>query len=195
MIQTNTRTQQKGFTLIELLIVIGILAILTAAVVIILNPGELLKQARDSQRFSDLDALKNTIALYLTDSQPFSPSVASGTCYVSAASLATTACSATRSTTAVAVVNATVLRGVTGPGSGWLPLPFTNITSGSPLQNLPVDPINNATYFYSAVFDTTNLTFELDATLESTKYGPKAATDGGNSSTTYEVGSAPGLAL
>ena len=192
MIQTSTRTEQKGFTLIELLIVIGILAILTAAVVIILNPGELLKQARDSQRFSDLDALKNTIALYLTDSQPLGAGQANGTniivgdCYMSVAG---GTCAATSKTS----TSVSLTRAVNG--TGWIPINFTAISSGSPLQNLPVDPINNTTYFYSAMFDTTNLTFELDATLESTKYGPKAQTDGGNSTSTYEVGSAPGLAL
>ncbi|MFA7202022.1 MAG: type II secretion system protein, partial [Candidatus Paceibacterota bacterium] len=41
---------KSSFTLIELLIVIGILAILTAAVVLVLNPTELLKQGRDSKR-------------------------------------------------------------------------------------------------------------------------------------------------
>ncbi|MFA6494844.1 MAG: type II secretion system protein, partial [Candidatus Paceibacterota bacterium] len=40
----------KSFTLIELLIVIGILAILVAAIVITLNPAQLLAQARDSKR-------------------------------------------------------------------------------------------------------------------------------------------------
>lgn len=39
---------RKGFTLIELLIVIGILAVLATAVIMVLNPAELLKQARDS---------------------------------------------------------------------------------------------------------------------------------------------------
>ncbi|MFA6495289.1 MAG: type II secretion system protein, partial [Candidatus Paceibacterota bacterium] len=38
--------QASSFTLIELLIVIGILAILVAAIVITLNPAQLLAQAR-----------------------------------------------------------------------------------------------------------------------------------------------------
>ena len=192
MIQTSTRTEQKGFTLIELLIVIGILAILTAAVVIILNPGELLKQARDSQRFSDLDALKNTIALYLTDSQPFT-AVSSTACYVSTATTVSAYCGGDFATSTRATATQTGNRSVNG--SGWIPLNFTAITSGSPLQNLPVDPVNNATYFYAAAFDPTNLTFELDANLESAKYSSKETTDGGNNAAAYEVGSAPGLAL
>lgn len=183
---------KKGFTLIELLIVIGILAILTAAVVVILNPAELLKQARDSQRLSDLDALKNAIALYLADSKLFS-GLGNTTCYASVAGAtdcASRATSATRTTIA-----SSTARGV--DGSGWIPLPLSTITSGSPLQNLPIDPTNTSTgsLYYSALFDTSGLTFELNATLESAKYNGKMTTDGGNSATVYETGSAPGLAL
>ena len=60
-------SHKKGFTLIELLIVIAILGILAAAVIVVLNPGQLLAQARDAQRLSDLDSVKSAIALYLTD--------------------------------------------------------------------------------------------------------------------------------
>ncbi|MFA7201893.1 MAG: type II secretion system protein, partial [Candidatus Paceibacterota bacterium] len=53
LFQKKPRNQStSSFTLIELLIVIGILAILTAAVVIVLNPTELLKQGRDSTRMT-----------------------------------------------------------------------------------------------------------------------------------------------
>ncbi len=195
----QAHTEQKGFTLIELLIVIGILAILTAAVVIILNPGELLKQARDSQRFSDLDALKNAIALYLTDSQQLGSgagTAVTGDCYATLSGTGSE-CGGRFTSSPTVVATPADPRPVTG--AGWIPLNFNAITSGSPLQNLPIDPVNSGNLFYSAAFNTTNLTFELDAVLESTKYGSgagsKAATDGGSSSTVYEVGSAPGLNL
>lgn len=56
----NTKTN-KGFTLIELLVVIGIIGILTAIVLIAVNPGRQFAQARDAQRKSDLLAITNAI--------------------------------------------------------------------------------------------------------------------------------------
>jgi prepilin-type N-terminal cleavage/methylation domain-containing protein len=44
------KINQRGFTLIELLIVIGIIAILAAAVIITITPGERLKDAREATR-------------------------------------------------------------------------------------------------------------------------------------------------
>ena len=55
------------FTLIELLVVIAILAVLATAVVVVLNPAELLKQGRDSTRLSDFSAIHSAIAFYLSD--------------------------------------------------------------------------------------------------------------------------------
>ena len=57
---------KKGFTLLELLIVIAILAILATATILVLNPAELLKQARDSQRVTDIANLNSALSLYVT---------------------------------------------------------------------------------------------------------------------------------
>lgn len=181
--------KKKGFTLVELLIVIGILAILTAAVVIVLNPAELLKQARDSQRLSDLDAMKNAIALYLADAS--SPSIgASGFCYVYATAATTTGCggrfsSGTASSSASQATD----------GTGWVPINLSSVSSGSPLSKWPIDPVSDTTYYYAYKADPSSLTFEINANLESQKYSGKESTDGGNSTTTYEVGTYPGLSL
>jgi len=66
---TKNSRNQKGFTLLELLIVIGIIAILSVALVFVLNPSEALKKGRDSQRISDLTTLKKAIEIYKTNIQ------------------------------------------------------------------------------------------------------------------------------
>ncbi len=52
---------KKGFTLIELLIVIGIIAILAAAVIIAINPGQQFEQARNATRWSHLNSIVNSV--------------------------------------------------------------------------------------------------------------------------------------
>ena len=176
---------KKGFTLIELVIVIGVLAILATVVVLVLNPAQLLAQARDSQRMSDLSSVKSAIALYLTTAtSPAVGAASKGT--VSTAcwfgDTCATACSGVSTSTAV-------------DGTGWINVDLTGTTGGSPLSALPLDPLQTVTYQYAYIGDATNLTFELNAHLESTKYSGLEGTDGGNCSSVYEIGTAPGLAL
>ncbi|OGZ01287.1 MAG: hypothetical protein A3B13_03285 [Candidatus Liptonbacteria bacterium RIFCSPLOWO2_01_FULL_45_15] len=190
------KSLQKGFTLIELLVVIAILSILAVAVILTLNPAQMLKQARDSQRISDMSTLKSAIGLYLADVT--SPSMGTSTnCYVSFSGSSATAC--TGRMTATTVVTTTAANAGSTTGAGWIPINFTAISSGSPLGAEPVDPINNATYFYSyATNGSSNFQFEINADMESTRYAASGttdveSTDGGSSSTVYEVGSSLGL--
>ena len=60
---------RKGFTLIELLIVIGIIAILAAGVVIAVNPGRQFKEARNSNRWSHMNAIANAVYSYTASHQ------------------------------------------------------------------------------------------------------------------------------
>ena len=53
----------NAFTLVELLIVLGILAVLVTATVLLLNPTEFIAQGRDSRRISDLKNLDTAISL------------------------------------------------------------------------------------------------------------------------------------
>ncbi len=181
---------KKGFTLIELLIVIGILGILAAAIIVVLNPGELLAQARDGQRLSDLDSIRAAISLYLSD--------------VSSPTLGTTEYSTVNATCGLGDGTCTVNADYTVDGGGWVDVNLTSIAGGSPLSTLPRDPTSNATYQYAYDGDNTNKTFELNARLESQKHRGKMTTDGGddNVCTTwteetcyYEVGNEPGLDL
>ncbi len=59
--------KQSGFTLIELLIVIGIIAILAAAVIITITPGQRLAEARDGVREGHLNVLQISTYLYVVD--------------------------------------------------------------------------------------------------------------------------------
>lgn len=176
---------RRGFTLIELLIVIAILAILAVAALVVLNPAQILAQARDSQRISDLGSIKSAIALDLATA-PSSLAIGAGpvvtvtgaTCPFTGPGLCTGV-----TTNSSAAVN----------GTGWVLVDLTQASGGSPLAALPLDPISNTTYYYAYKGDATNKVFKLAGVLESTKYSPLMGTDGGNLANYYEVGTGMGL--
>ncbi len=175
---------QRGFTLVELLVVIAILAVLAVAVVVVLNPAELLKQARDSTRISDLAALNSAVALYFADVAPSSYTAATTTCTSGTDFPGTSATTCTQNT------------GTVVTGTGWINVPFSSISSGSPLARLPLDPVNSSAFFYAFKVSTTVGAYEINANMESVKYSSttasevaSAAKDGGNTAGWYEVGS------
>lgn len=187
----------KGFTLIELLIVIGILAILATATILVLNPTELFAQARDAQRLADLDTLRSAITLYLASvtgaslQDATAPAFTCGTHYgISSAAGATRMAAAT---------DEGARKGVrTVAGAGWLPVNFGSIPGGSPFGALPVDPTNDAANNYQYSCNDALKTFELNAVLQSTKYALTDdfdGKDGGSGAAHYEVGNDPGLDL
>jgi len=181
----------KGFTLIELLVVIAIVAVLAAAVVLTLNPAELLRQTRDATRLSDLATIRSALALYLADVS--TPAMGTATnCYVNPAIGAGSGC-----LTRFAGGTNTIVASVAIDGTGWVPVNLTGISSGPPISSYPTDPVNNTTALFYAYRNggTGNLQFEVNADLESAKYIPEEGTDGGNSAGFYEVGTHPGLAL
>ncbi|OGM94684.1 hypothetical protein A2524_02160 [Candidatus Wolfebacteria bacterium RIFOXYD12_FULL_48_21] len=179
---------QKGFTLLELLIVIAILAVLATVAVLVINPVEYLRQARDSQRVGDLASVKGAIDLYLTTAT--TPDLTVGVsgnaarCMVGIVSPFTLACT----------TNATR----TVDGAGWVLVNLASLSGGSPLATLPQDPTNDATHFYAyAAAESTN-TYELNAKMESVKFGTDQdldGKDGGNQATWYEIGNDPALDL
>jgi len=197
---------RKGFTLIELLIVIGIIAILAAVVLLTLNPAELLRQARDSNRVSDFDSLRSGLALYLADvSNPDMGDHAN--CYVITIAGFNTIDAGCDGDGTAGTNPARFVGGVTTQdpdrnvdGTGWVPVNLTAISSGSPLPNLPVDPTNNTTYYYAfrpgSIGCTTSCTdYEVNADMESAKFITREGQDGGNSGALYEVGTDQALDL
>ncbi len=156
---------KKGFTLIALLVVIAIIAILAVVVVLTLNPAEMMRRARDSNRASDLGMIKTAISLYLADVA--TPSMGTpGTCYLefsgatapsSSLGVYEFATSTSETSTApTAVPNdcsywfttdatvATVSSNRSTGASGWIPIDLNNISSGAPISEWPVDPSYSA---------------------------------------------------
>ncbi len=59
----------KGFTLIELLIVIAIVAILSAVVLIAVNPARQMRDARNAERMAECNAILSAISQYQVDNE------------------------------------------------------------------------------------------------------------------------------
>ncbi len=174
----------KGFTLLELLIVIGILAILATTVTLVLNPAEMLKQARDSQRLGDLRSVHAAISMYAATATSTEFTSCSG-------------CNNTGTTTSpFSAGPCTQNASTTVDGTGWAsPLDLRKTSGGAALSKLPSDPSNGSTYFYAFKCDATNSTWEINGVLESAKYNDMMSKDGGNKADYYEIGSDPDLNL
>jgi prepilin-type N-terminal cleavage/methylation domain-containing protein len=228
------KNKDKGFTLLELLIVIAIIAILSVALVIVLNPAETLKKARDAQRISDLSTMKTAIGLYLTNTAaPLIGGTVVSTAYVASNLGCKATPTAAWATDGAAASSPRIYYSLTGAadnaptitdtirdggsaatpalaaqatlpaltsGQGWIPINFNGLTGGSPISNIPVDPVNTITSLsgvastdlvYRYACSITPLAFEIDAQLESIAYTTddnKRLSDGGNSDYYYETG-------
>jgi formylglycine-generating enzyme required for sulfatase activity/type II secretory pathway pseudopilin PulG len=159
--------------------VIAIIAILAVVVILTLNPAQMLAQARDSNRLSDLSTLNSAINLYNTDQSGVSTYSLglSSTTYLSIPDpTASTTCGGLGGNFAsggqFTCGTATSTRAING--TGWMPINFSNISAGSPLGNLPVDPVNttSSNEYYS--YQTNGNTFRLVANPESQKYAAAA---------------------
>ena len=205
----NTQAK-KGFTLLELLIVIAVIAVLSAVLVIVINPTETLQKSRDSQRISDLATMKSAFGMYLTTtSSPQLAGAANVNCLGGASpkvylsvptSTASTTSAVVTGFTAGFYQSASVASSTVTDGTGWIPVNFNSITGGSPISNLPIDPTNtmsaagsltNSDLMYRYACKASPVSYEINAKLESTEYTTndnRGSKDGGNNATLYEVG-------
>jgi len=179
--------RKKAFTLIELLMVVGVLAVISAVVVLVLNPEQLISQGRDSRRVSDMDILSRAVEL----SEVFGGSInnaQANTVYVSLPDTDSDDLCNEYSLPSLlsgweynCLAPSSDLRKV--DGTGWLPIDFTPIPNSKiPLSALPIDPVNNQSNFYAFTDDGA-----LAVKLNSDKYVSFAEDDGGNSDEYYET--------
>jgi len=189
----DTNKNRSSFTLIELLVVLALVAILSVVVVMTLNPAELLKQARDSNRLSDLATINTALNLFSTD-------VTSGfmgtstVVYVSLPSTTSTCSNLGLPTLPTGYtyncVTSQNLRNT--DGTGWIPVNFNRISSNSPISQLPIDPTNTtSTRLYYTY--TPGGSWELNATVEASKNklggsNDLVSKDGGSATSLYEIG-------
>jgi hypothetical protein len=152
---------QNGLSYLELLLGITMLSFLVLGVYLIVRPEELKSRARDETRMSDLSTLSRIIDEFRIDYGRY-PDIAD-----------------------VPRISISLPVGNVGPlfstNSGWIMQDLSRYNN-----LLPVDPLNDATYFYSYQHDIFG--YELNARLE--YYADYAANsyDGGNDDAVYEIG-------
>ncbi len=173
--------------MVELGVVVGILAVIALVFLAVLNPAERFRESRDAQRIADITTLKKAVSLYIAVVKK--PDLdGGGNCannFWGSVEGAVENFSGSPSQHP-AVGNAV-------DGAGWLPINLTSIPGGSPVTELPLDPINSPEYAYTYRCNTTNLSFELNAKMESARYkkggaDDAASVDGGDVDDAYEVG-------
>ena len=192
-----------GFTLIELLVVVGIIAILMVTVVIVMNPGQLLAQSRDSNRLSDIASMDTSLRLASIDSLSYG---STNTVYVSipdntATSTAGDQCQGLGLPSLPATYSYHCAASSTyrlTNGTGWIPVNMTQISQGTPLSQLPIDPVNTSSSRNYYTYTTNGQQFEVTMSPESQKYrtgggADVISNDGGSLASVYEKGTKLGL--
>lgn len=183
-----------GFTTVELLVAVTILAVLAILVVTVINPIDLLKQGKDSNRVASLNAVNNALR-FLTENEPGTFIGTSSVVYVSIPS-AVSDCSNLGLPTLPSgwmygCATSANLRKI--DGTGWIPVNFNSLPAGSPISELPVDSKNSTStrnYFtYVASGSSWELAFAPEA--EKNKLGGAnnlTIKDGGQKASLFEIG-------
>ena len=187
------KKNNNAFTVIELLVTIGIVAILSAVSIVIVNPVESLKEYRDLRRVSDIDHLSIIISEEIFKNQRVLLGNAN-TLYISIPDSTSTCANLGLPDLpdgwSYSCVTEDNLRNTNG--TGWIPVGLED----SELGVLPTDPQNATSTWGSYYFYATDgiNDFVIGAqNLESEKSGiggdyDKVSTDGGINDYAYEQG-------
>lgn len=164
----------------ELLVVIAIIAILAAVVVLIVNPLEVTRRARDATRFADVTNVQQAINVTVQEA------TGSGAEVLCAGG------------SAPCVGRSTDSGSQSSAGTGWVKVDLT-VQNAVAVPNLPNDPQNTsgATGMHYTYCSDGNA-WEINTRLESTRYTvdeDRDGGDGGDDPDIYETGSDPGLNL
>jgi len=173
----SPQKNHSAFTLIELLVVMGILGVLMAVTILVINPAQYMKRSRDTNRASDMESIGKAINLLLASNvNPFS-GLSSTNIYLSLPSdisPGNTICNTTftssydNTTVYTFKCNANKDNLKNADGTGWLPINLKEVG----LPTLPIDPLNTYTlnntqrddHFFA--FITNGSSFELDSKPE-----------------------------
>lgn len=207
MRHANKNRRRKGFTLIELIIVIAIIALLGTTVIVVLDPVEMFKEGRDSQRIADVEQMNRVMSLYAANVGDLSASICDNKCYAQTlegvgfgtAPRCGQRYSAANNNTTVTSTSQAI------DGTGWVPVDLRPMSTGIPITAWPIDPktvvnlnglqtqvLVGTSQYYS--FACLNSAWEFTAHLESARYTSSSSeTDGGTDLRLYEVGTNVGL--
>ncbi|MCL4358377.1 MAG: hypothetical protein M1505_00975 [Patescibacteria group bacterium] len=181
----------KSFTLIEIIIVLTIIAALIGVLILVLNPQNTLRASNDLKRQSDLKNLNLAISLVLAKGFGVgSPNIVYTSLPDSSATCSTWISQGLLSNLPSGWVYhcsaSTTYQNI--DGTGWLPINFRGDGLNS-FNILPIDPTNNPPYYYT--YYASSSQYELIALFQDpNNIGPNSisGTDGGLSSTYYEIG-------
>lgn len=156
----------RGFTLIELLVVLTIIAILFSAGMALYTVVN--QKSRDAARLAELSILQQAIFSATHETENSALELCFNT---------TTPCQGVSFPLDTSTQKA--------DGSGWIKVDFDskNIVN---LPKLPLDPTNNANYYYR--YYSNGTAWKIETALESAQYQEKMQTDGGTDPQKYEVG-------
>lgn len=184
-----------GFTTVELLVTVTIMAVLAILVVVVINPVDLLRQGKDSNRMAGLNSVNGALR-FLTENEPGTFIGTSSVVYVSVPDTSPICANLGLPTLpsgwAYGCVQGSSSTRI--DGTGWIPVNFSALPAGSPISQLPIDSKNTTSTRNYFTYVGSGKTWELNFTPEATKNklggDSKVATkDGGDSPSLVELGS------